>query len=55
MADAPRPRVLLPPCRTVLETARTVLVWVGALLLFYLGSGRLGEPWTLYSWLQGAG
>ncbi len=42
--------------RTVLETLRTLLVWVLDLLLYYgapLGAGsRLGEPWTSASWLQ---
>ncbi|GAB4819748.1 hypothetical protein N2152v2_006794 [Parachlorella kessleri] len=38
--------------RTLLETSRTLLVWLGALLLFYcLGrpsaAGPLGEPWFL--------
>ena len=41
--------------RTVLETLRTLFVWVLDLLLFYaapMGKGKLGEPWTAYSWLQ---
>ena len=48
--------------RTVLETMRTLLVWVLNLLLFYAGSrggkhGRpsIGEPWTSHSWLQAVG
>lgn len=43
--------------RTVLETIRTLLVWLGALLLFYwpFTAGKLGEPWSYYSWLQAAG
>ena len=51
--------------RTVLETMRTLFVWVLNLLLFYAGSqggkhGRpsaaaIGEPWTSHSWLQAVG
>ena len=47
-----------PPCRTLLETSRTLLVWLGALLLFYLGlptPDQLGEPWCNHSWVQAAG
>jgi hypothetical protein len=58
LAWLPQPRAaLLLPCRTVLETTRTLLVWLGALLLFYspLGAGLLGEPWTSISWIQAAG
>lgn len=42
--------------RTVLETLRTLLVWLLDLLIYYgspLGQGaKLGEPWTSASWLQ---
>lgn len=42
--------------RTVLETLRTLLVWVLDLALYYgapLGTGvQLGEPWSSTSWLQ---
>lgn len=43
--------------RTVLETTRTLFVWLVDLLLFYtpLGLGKLGESWNAYSWLQAAG
>ena len=43
--------------RTVLETGRTLFVWVVDLLLFYGGVGgsggtRLGESWSSWSWMQ---
>eukprot|EP00199_Chlamydomonas_sp_CCMP681_P000784 CAMPEP_0119110376 /NCGR_PEP_ID=MMETSP1180-20130426/29240_1 /TAXON_ID=3052 ORGANISM="Chlamydomonas cf sp, Strain CCMP681" /NCGR_SAMPLE_ID=MMETSP1180 /ASSEMBLY_ACC=CAM_ASM_000741 /LENGTH=458 /DNA_ID=CAMNT_0007096685 /DNA_START=1 /DNA_END=1377 /DNA_ORIENTATION=+ len=43
--------------RTVLETMRTLFVWLMGLLLFYapFGMGRMGESWNSYSWLQAAG
>jgi len=43
--------------RTVLETTRTLFVWLIDLLLFYtpLGMGKLGESWSKYSWIQAAG
>lgn len=51
--------------RTVLETMRTLFVWVLNLLLFYAGSqggkhghpsaAAIGEPWTSHSWLQAVG
>ncbi|WIA30810.1 hypothetical protein OEZ86_000868 [Tetradesmus obliquus] len=43
--------------RTVLETMRTLFVWLLGLLLFYtpLGMGQLGESWTPWSYLQAAG
>ncbi|KIZ00286.1 hypothetical protein MNEG_7674 [Monoraphidium neglectum] len=43
--------------RTVLETMRTLFVWLVGLLLFYtpLGMGRLGEKWTAWSPLQALG
>lgn len=43
--------------RTVLETMRTVCVWIVDLGLFYipLGLGQLGEAWTRYSLVQAAG
>jgi len=37
--------------RTVLETTRTLFVWMGGLALFYGGFG-LGESWNPYSWMQ---
>lgn len=40
--------------RTVLETMRTLFVWLVDLMLFYGGFG-LGESWSVYSWLQAAG
>lgn len=43
--------------RTVLETTRTLFVWLVGLLLYYtpLGMGKLGESWNSYSWVQAAG
>lgn len=44
--------------RTVLETTRTLLIWVVNLLLYYgqpLKGAALGEPWTAHSWLQAVG
>lgn len=39
--------------RVVIETLRTLCVWVADLALYYLFSnGTLGEAWTKYSWLQ---
>ena len=43
--------------RTVLETTRTLFVWLVDLLLWYtpLGFGTLGESWGKYSWIQALG
>ena len=43
--------------RTVLETTRTLFVWLVDLLLWYtpLGFGTLGESWSKYSWIQALG
>lgn len=41
--------------RTVLETLKTLLVWVLNLLAFYASGAQLGEAWTGHSWLQAAG
>jgi hypothetical protein len=43
--------------RTVLETMRTLFVWLVDLLLFYtpLGLGKLGESWSAWSFVQAAG
>lgn len=43
--------------RTVLETTRTLAVWLVDLLLFYMGAGggKLGERWTEWSLIQAAG
>ncbi|KAL4458552.1 hypothetical protein ABPG75_013417 [Micractinium tetrahymenae] len=41
--------------RTVLETLKTLFVWVLNLLAFYASDRRLGEAWTGHSWLQAAG
>lgn len=43
--------------RTVLETGRTLFVWIVDLLLFYGGvaGGKLGESWSAWSWLQAGG
>lgn len=43
--------------RTVLETMRTLFVWLVDLLLFYtpLGLGKLGESWSAWSFMQAAG
>lgn len=41
--------------RTVLETGRTLFVWVVDLLLFYgnvAGEAKLGESWSSWSWMQ---
>lgn len=37
--------------RTVFESARTLFVWLGDLLLYYTGTG-LGEKWDNSSYLQ---
>ncbi|KDD75453.1 hypothetical protein H632_c677p0, partial [Helicosporidium sp. ATCC 50920] len=43
--------------RTVLETTRTLFVWLVSLVLYYtpLGMGFLGESWNKYSWVQAVG
>jgi drug/metabolite transporter (DMT)-like permease len=42
--------------RTVLETMRTLFVWIGGLALYYSsGTGKIGEQWTKYSWFQAIG
>lgn len=43
--------------RTVLETTRTLFVWLVDLLLWYtpLGFGTLGESWSKYSFIQALG
>lgn len=42
--------------RVVIETMRTLFVWLVDLLIFYvLTDGTLGESWTPYSYLQLAG
>ena len=43
--------------RTVLETMRTLFVWLVDLLLFYtpLGFGTLGESWSRWSFVQAGG
>lgn len=41
--------------RTILETLKTLLVWVLNLLAFYASDTRLGEAWTSHSWLQATG
>lgn len=41
--------------RTVLETLKTLLVWVLNLLAYYASHAALGEPWTRHSWLQALG
>lgn len=43
--------------RTVLETSRTLFVWLVDLILFYtpLGLGKLGESWSSSSWMQAGG
>eukprot|EP00878_Enallax_costatus_P010281 GHUV01010731.1.p1 GENE.GHUV01010731.1~~GHUV01010731.1.p1 ORF type:complete len:208 (+),score=48.23 GHUV01010731.1:251-874(+) len=43
--------------RTVLENARTVIVWLAALGLYYtgVGGGKVGEAWDKWSWLQAVG
>ncbi|PRW60118.1 glycosyl hydrolase isoform A [Chlorella sorokiniana] len=44
--------------RTVLETTRTLLIWLVNLLLYYgqpFKGAALGERWTAHSWLQAVG
>eukprot|EP00775_Hariotina_reticulata_P007660 gene7660-7863_t len=43
--------------RTVVENARTLLVWVAALVLYYThaAGGNIGEAWDHWSWLQAVG
>ena len=39
--------------RTVLETGRTLFVWIVDLMLFYgnvAGEAKLGESWSSWSW-----
>jgi hypothetical protein len=37
----------------VLETMRTLFVWIGGLALFYSsGTGKIGERWDNYSYFQ---
>ncbi|EME27408.1 Solute carrier family 35 member F6 [Galdieria sulphuraria] len=39
--------------RTLLETMRTMIVWIVDILLYYfISQGQFGEPWTQYSFLQ---
>lgn len=39
--------------RVVIETLRTLAVWIADLLIYYVFSGgKLGEAWNKYSWLQ---
>ncbi len=42
--------------RVVIETLRTLCVWVADLVIYYvISNGTLGEAWTMWSWLQLAG
>lgn len=42
--------------RVVIETLRTLCVWVVDLVIYYfISNGKLGEAWTKWSWLQLAG
>lgn len=42
--------------RVIIETLRTLFVWLCDLVIFYvLSGGRLGEPWTTWSYLQALG
>lgn len=39
--------------RVVIETLRTLCVWIADLAIFYIVTdGKLGERWTAYSWVQ---
>ena len=39
--------------RVVIETLRTLCVWLVDLLLYYvISKGRIGEKWTVYSFVQ---
>lgn len=40
--------------RSILETVRTLFVWLVGLAMFY-GHTGLGEAWDAFSWLQGLG
>lgn len=42
--------------RTVLETMRTLFVWLGGLALYYSSAtGKIGERWDRWSWAQAVG
>lgn len=42
--------------RVIIETLRTLFVWICDIILFYvISSGKLGEKWTSYSFLQALG
>ncbi|KAF4744745.1 hypothetical protein FOZ63_000164 [Perkinsus olseni] len=42
--------------RTMLDSLRTMLVWIAQLSFYYIfGSSRYGTPWSAHSWLQLAG
>jgi hypothetical protein len=41
--------------RTVLETLRTLFVWLADLGLFYAHAKDWGEPWTQYSIIEAVG
>lgn len=38
--------------RTLVDTLRTIVVWMVNLAVFYLYSEELGEPWNVYSWVR---
>jgi hypothetical protein len=38
--------------RTVLESMRTLFVWLGDLALYYTVSNKLGEKWDKSSYIQ---
>lgn len=41
--------------RVLVDTCRTIVVWLLQLVLFYCGATQYGESWNKYSWLQAVG
>merc|ERR1712224_926367 len=41
--------------RCLVDSCRTLVVWLVSLVLFYSGHEAWGSPWTSYSWLQATG
>ncbi|KAH3760861.1 solute carrier family 35 member F6, partial [Pelomyxa schiedti] len=38
--------------RTLVDSCRTIFVWVCDLFIYYVISRQYGDPWTSFSWLQ---
>lgn len=38
--------------RTLIDSLRTILVWVIDIIIFYLSKGSFGESWNAYSYVQ---